>query len=483
MPKLRLPKFLNIPPKLIPIITEFDDYKYFLIEGGRGSAKSQSVARLVCYIGDQRNARIVYGREFQANIKESVHALLSDLIREFALNYEILVSEIRHKLSGTIMAFRGFRDQGKVNIKGLEGVDILVIDEAQSITRQTLNILIPTIRTENAKVFFVMNRYVKDDPVFEEFADRDDCLHIHIDYDENPHCPETLKIEAAICKARNMEEYLHIWKGEPMAQANTAAFRNVEGIIDYDLPITTRPNPHFNYSFGSDFAKSIDHTSISGMCIELKQLHYFEEMENENKASWNYQKEKVRAITKLYNDALLVTDSTGVGDPLTEDLQRAGVNVYVNTVGDTNPKEVAGFKFTQPSKKNLIEKLKIAIELQCFRIPNIPKLIKQLVQYEAIIMPSGKVKYGAPAGKDTEGNALFHDDNVISLALALWGTGDMLYDPEYEAPKEKTQTDRFWEHIKRDVSKRDSQNNTGQMDYFDVNIDSIDESQATPIGE
>ena len=124
---LKLPELLNLPPKLLPILTEFNQYLLFLIEGGRGSAKSHSVARILLFIGEQRKLRIVCGREFQANIEESVYTLLKDLITQYDLAYEVFSHKIVHKTSGTEFRFKGFREQGSVSVKGLEGVDILVV--------------------------------------------------------------------------------------------------------------------------------------------------------------------------------------------------------------------------------------------------------------------------------------------------------------------------------------------------------------------
>lgn len=459
---LHLPKFLNIPEKLFPIISGLNIFRYFLIEGGRGSAKSQTIARLILFIGGMRKVRVVCGREIQARIEESVYALFVDLIKEFNLDYSIFKTKLINRRTGTTIQFRGFREHGSVNIKGMEGVDILFIDESQALTHQTLRELIPTLRKNKTKIFFVMNRHIAEDPAYIRFVDREDCLHIHIDFHENPHCTKALKTEAAECYEKNREEYDHIWLGEPMKQASKAAFRNVDGIVDMDLPVEIRPQPEYHYVLGVDLAKSIDHTTLTILCVELKEQHYYERMENENKASWYYQKEKIKAVAKKYNNAMVVTDSTGVGDPITEDLQRADVNVFVDTIGDTNPKEVAGVKFTQRSKKNLVEKLKVAIEVQCFRIPYIKKQVQQLKSYEAIKMPSGQIRYGAPAGKDENGDDVYHDDDVTSLALALWGSRDMIYDPEYKPPKDKTETDRFWDHVKKQLTRRDYDNNTLQ---------------------
>ena len=73
MTLIELPQILNIPPKLIPIIEKFNDYRYFLAEGGRGSAKSQSICRWLLYIAEKKKVRIVCGRETQNTIDESVY--------------------------------------------------------------------------------------------------------------------------------------------------------------------------------------------------------------------------------------------------------------------------------------------------------------------------------------------------------------------------------------------------------------------------
>lgn len=221
---LELPKLLDLPAKLLRIIDCFNDFKYFLIDGGRGGGKSQGIARMLLYLGGHFKLRIVCGREIQKSIEESVYTILKDLIIENQLNYEIQAAKIIHRQTKTEILFKGFREQGSVNIKGLEGVDILWIDEAQSITKLTLDIIIPTIRKEKSKIFFTMNRHLKNDPVYKEFSTREDCLHIKINFDENPFCSESLKREAQICLERNPDDYDHIWLGEPREEADNFLF-------------------------------------------------------------------------------------------------------------------------------------------------------------------------------------------------------------------------------------------------------------------
>lgn len=449
-----LPTILDVPQKLQPIITNLDKYRYFLVEGGRGSGKSHTVARLILYLCDKYNLRVFCGREIQSSIEESVYTLLCDLIREYNLDYDISATKIDHRTTGSEIRFHGFREQGSVNIKGLEGIDILWVDESQAITKATLDIVIPTIRKERSKVFWTMNRYLDDDPVYTAFSRREDCLSIHIDFFENKWCPEALKREAEACKATNADDYKHIWLGEPLAQANNAAFRDVVGIIrDYTVPIPY--NPEFEYVLGVDLARSVDNTVLTVINKQLKRVDYVERMESENRTSWNYQKEKIFNVSRQYGNALTIVDSTGVGDPIVEDLQRMGCSIYhaETTTGVEKP----GYKFNMTSKENLMEKLKVAIELRLFTIPRIDWLARELERFECVTLPSGKHRY---QGRDGE-----HDDGVISLALAVWGARDFIYEPQYEPPKKITREDEFWGRVKKDIKRKEFDRQGEEEEY------------------
>lgn len=450
-----LPALLDIPDKLLPIITRFNEFNYFVLKGGRGSAKSQTVVRLMCYLGDiTPSLRVFFGRETQETIEESIYALVKDIINDNSLNYDIGSTKIDHKENGAMFRFKGFREQNKLNVKGLEGVDILVIDESQQLKKETIDIILPTIRKSNSKVFFMLNETIKDDPIMVAMKGRPDCLIIHINYYENKHCPQKTLNEAAICKSRNIEDYNHIWLGQPRDSASNAAFRNVDYIVNKDLPVEMQPQAGVPYTMGLDLAKSIDYTVITVLDNRNKRQVYWERMENENRSSWNYQKQKAFAISKKYNNALIVPDSSGVGDPIVEDLIRMGANVYFSQA-ENSDRSTPGIKFTSVNKENLVEKLKVAIETRLIEIPYIKQQYDELVDYRAILMPSGNTRYTCPDELDAQGNKK-HDDCVISLALALWGTYDAMYAPEYKEPKKETETDRLWATIKKELKNIDS---------------------------
>jgi phage terminase large subunit len=221
---IELPTILQMPEKLLPFILKINGFRYFLAEGGRGGGKSQAIARIFLYLAEQRKLRMVCGRETQNSISESVYSLLCDIIRSEHLAFDIQQSKIIHKETESVINFRGFRQQGAFNIQGMEGVDVLWIDEAQAITKQTLDVLIPTIRKDKAKIYFTMNRHMEYDPVYEFCKGREDCCHVNINYDENPFCTQALKDEAAACKDKSEKDYLHIWKGEPLLQLEDSVF-------------------------------------------------------------------------------------------------------------------------------------------------------------------------------------------------------------------------------------------------------------------
>lgn len=219
------PELMCIPPKVQKLFHLFNQYKIIIIEGGRGSAKSHSIARILLYIMQERTVRLVCGREIQATIEESVYALFCDLISKYALAYRVLKNRIRHLVSGSVSSFKGFRERGAVNVKGIEGADIVWVDEAQALTKPTIDVLLPTLRKQDSpvKFIFTLNRLLREDAVM-ELADRDDCLVIHIDYFENPYCPVTLLDEAEICKNRSERDYNHIWLGQPVKAGDEMIF-------------------------------------------------------------------------------------------------------------------------------------------------------------------------------------------------------------------------------------------------------------------
>lgn len=160
------------------------------------------------------------------------------------------------------------------------------------------------------------------------------------------------------------------------------------------------------YILGVDLAKYLDFTVLCVIKKSTRQVVYWERYQD---TSWALNEARIIEVARKYH-ALVVPDSTGVGDPIVEVLQRAGLDIWQEETVDK-----AGFVFSNKSKEQLIENLIIAIEHAKVKFPNIEVLIDELKNYEVEITKSGNTRYGAPDGK--------HDDAVTSLALALYPIG------------------------------------------------------------
>lgn len=270
---IELPSLLHLPAKLMPFLYNIGKYRYYLSEGGRGSGKSQALARIILYICEQKKVRVCCGRETQNSIEESVYRLLVDLIKQFGLNFRITSSKIIHKSTGSEIVFKGFRENGVENIKGMEGFDIVWVDEAQTLTKRTIDVVIPTVRKPKSVIWFSMNRFVRSDPAYEFCMSRENCLHVHIDYFDNPFCPQELKDEAELCRKHNEKDYRHIWLGEPMEQAadylfSSAKLEKMKTILPYgDMFMPQRV-------IGIDFAAQGNDLCVATVLDKASQVHW-----------------------------------------------------------------------------------------------------------------------------------------------------------------------------------------------------------------
>lgn len=324
-----LPKILDVPEKLYPFILDFDKYNYHLLEGGRGGGKSHSVARFILFLSEQRKIRVCCGRETQNSIDESVKTILENLIKDYNLNFEIKKDAIIHKKTGSYIFFKGFREYGRVNIKGLEGVDVLWIDEAQAITKPTLDYIIPTIRKVNSRVIFTMNRFVRSDAVFSFCVGREDCLHIKVLYFDNKYLSEKQVREAEICKAKNLSEYEHIWLGEPMSQASDFLISTTK--IDEAKSLVINPEAHRDSS-----VMSVDLSASGGdLCVaKLLKLKSQTIWEEEFTHTWSepdtdITKGKIINLFSTWKPKVLIIDADGLGYPIFVSIKKA----IQNTIG------------------------------------------------------------------------------------------------------------------------------------------------------
>ena len=318
-----IPEILNIPPKLYPFIFKFNNYSYFLLEGGRASGKTQSVARFLLYIMENRHVRICCGREIQNSINESVKAVFIDLIEQYNLSYDIKRDCLTNKLTGSRIFFKGFREQGKVNIKGLEGIDILWIDEAQSIAKTTLDVIVPTIRKKNSVIIFTMNRYTRFDAVYNFCAKRPDCLHINVCYFDNPYVDEKIKKEAQISKETNYADYQHIWLGYPMSNNNEFLLSSDSIDKSINLEYVADSAYFYNSVMSVDLSASGADLCVAKFFVQQNDTVWLEKTTKSwSEADTDVTKGKIMSLYSEWMPRLLILDADGLGYPIWISIQK-----------------------------------------------------------------------------------------------------------------------------------------------------------------
>lgn len=211
--------------KTIEIPNEFkrlfdNNWREAAVYGGRFSLKSHTVARYLLIQARQQKTRVACFREYQSSIAESSHQLLADLIKHYELkDFEVTNNAIINNLTGSDFIFKGIylNEQG---IKSIEGIDIAWVEEAQTITKNSLEVLTPTIRKDGSKIIYTYNRLFEDDPVHTRLVieGRPNTLIINVNYDialKYGMMPEVVRQEMEDDRKNRPGLYRHKWLGEP----------------------------------------------------------------------------------------------------------------------------------------------------------------------------------------------------------------------------------------------------------------------------
>lgn len=205
----------------------FEPHRYKVAYGGRGSGKSWGVARALLILGVQKRLRILCTREVQKSIKDSVHKLLSDQIELLKLSseYQILDTEIRGA-NGTEFVFSGLASHTVESIKSFEGCDIAWAEEAQSVTKKSWDIFIPTIRKDGSEIWVSFNPSLDSDDTYQRFVVNPPPNSVVqlINWSDNPWFNSVLDQERIHCKETNPGDYDNIWEGKCRSAVDGAIY-------------------------------------------------------------------------------------------------------------------------------------------------------------------------------------------------------------------------------------------------------------------
>ena len=194
----------------------FEPRRYKVLYGGRGGAKSWSIAKALLIIGAQRPIKVLCCREIQKSIKESSHALLALKIREMGLEdaYRVLDTEIRGT-NGTEFIFAGLRHNVD-SIRSIENIDFAWVAEAAKVSKASWDVLIPTVRKGGSEIWLDFNPELDTDETYKRFVLNPpaDAAVIPISWRDNPWFPEVLRLEMESLKQRDSDSWLHVYEGK-----------------------------------------------------------------------------------------------------------------------------------------------------------------------------------------------------------------------------------------------------------------------------
>lgn len=229
---------VTFPPKAAVLFDR--SLRFIVLKGGRGSAKSWSVARAALILGAQEPLRFLCCRETMISLAESMLRLLSDQVDALGLGafYEVQRDRIIGK-NGTLFTFVGLTDTQRV--KSTEGVDICIVEEAQSVTEDSLKELIPTIRKPGSQIWVVYNPRYETDAVHQKFVVNEPppgTVVVTMNYSDNPYFPEVLIPEMEHMRVTNPLLYTHVWEGECVPNLANALW-TWDSIDKHRLPLTS----------------------------------------------------------------------------------------------------------------------------------------------------------------------------------------------------------------------------------------------------
>ena len=209
--------------------------------GGRGSAKTRTFVTIltnnVLYYG----WRVVALREIMESIAESVYQEFVEEIerRDLSAHFYITKTEISCPASGGVIKFSGIKSNSKTlnsqKLKGFSNFDAAWLEEANSVSKESWNALIPTMRKPGSEIWVSFNpenpmeetyqRFVAN-RIYPDFKDgRRYCVVKKINYDANPRFPQELKDDAQIMRENDPELFAHIYGGEPVADSALAIIK------------------------------------------------------------------------------------------------------------------------------------------------------------------------------------------------------------------------------------------------------------------
>jgi phage terminase large subunit len=258
---------IQTPRVYLPLL---EPARYKGVYGGRGSGKSHFFAEMAIERSIMEKTDIVCVREVQKSIKNSVKKLLESKIE--ALNagayFDVQDSQIKSSTGGIII-FQGLQNHTADSLKSLDGFDIAWVEEAQSVSQRSLDVLRPTLRKPGSELWFSWNPGAPTDPVdalLRCATPPPNSVVIEANFMDNPWFPDELQTEMEYDRSRDPDKYAHIWLGKYLQNSESRVFRNWK-VEEFERPQGTV------FRLGADWGFSVDPSVLIRCDIEGNRLY------------------------------------------------------------------------------------------------------------------------------------------------------------------------------------------------------------------
>jgi phage terminase large subunit len=244
--------------------------RYKGAHGGRGSGKSHFFGELLIERSIIEKTDAVCVREVQKSLDQSVKKLLETKIEGLNAGayFEVQDKKILSRHGGMII-FQGMQNHTADSIKSLEGYDIAWVEEAQSLSQRSLDLLRPTIRKTNSELWFSWNPSLETDPVdalLRGESPPPDSVVVQANYRDNPWLPDVLKAELDYDQRRDPDKFAHVWLGEYVRNSQARVFRNWK-IEEFETPKGA------TFRLGADWGFAVDPSVLVRCYIDGRRLY------------------------------------------------------------------------------------------------------------------------------------------------------------------------------------------------------------------
>ncbi len=298
--------------------------------GGRGSGKSHFFAEQLIEECIDNHVRAICAREIQNSIDDSVKQLLEDKIYKFGLQDAFRITD--REISGpneSLLVFRGLQKHLVNSVKSMEGFNRLWVEEAQTVSQHSIDVITPTIREEESEIWFSWNPSSPTDAIDKFLRKRppEGAIVVRANYLDNPFFPESLREDMEADKTSDYAKYEHVWLGEyqDVSDMQFISREVIKAARDRQSPLPEEPR-----IMGLDVARFGDDKTV----LILRHGHKVRKIWDWSKLDTMQTAAKTAELCDRHTPQALFVDGVGVGGGVVDRLRMLGVKVIdVNAGG------------------------------------------------------------------------------------------------------------------------------------------------------